>query len=199
MNFRYPANLVGRSAAAAAFLLTAVLWAVGGPLLGGRAFAADGKYDPTALAVEEISHRHVHPLDWPQWGGWTARNNTPEGKHIPIKFNAEGKENVRWAAKLGSQTYGNPVIANGKVFIGTNNGGGYVKRYPSSVDLGCLLCFDEKTGKFLWQDSNPKLPAGPRQRLAHAGRLQHALLRGGPALVRQQPGRSRLPRRQRLL
>ncbi len=24
----------------------------------------------------------------------------------------------------------------------------------------CLLCFDEKTGKFLWQDSNEKLPTG---------------------------------------
>ncbi len=89
-----------------------------------------------------------------------SRNNTPEGKNIPIKFSAEEKENLRWTAKLGSQTYGNPVIANGKVFVGTNNGAGYVKRYPASVDLGCLLCFDEKTGKFLWQDSNPKLPQG---------------------------------------
>ena len=63
-------------------------------------------------------------------------------------------------ARLGSQTYGNPVVANGKVFIGTNNGAGYLKRYPAEVDLGVLLCFDEADGKFLWQDSSEKLPTG---------------------------------------
>ncbi len=29
-----------------------------------------------------------------------------------------------WGVSLGSQTYGNPVVADGKVFVGTNNGGG---------------------------------------------------------------------------
>src|SRR5579872_6693510 len=150
------ANRLGRLAAAGG-----MFFALCGLTFGGGGGNGNGKYDPTALALEEISHRHVRPLDWPQWGGWTARNNTPEGKNIPIKFSADGKENVRWTAKLGSQTYGNPVIANGKVFVGTNNGAGYVKRYPAAtVDLGCLLCFDEKTGKFLWQDSSPKLPQG---------------------------------------
>jgi outer membrane protein assembly factor BamB len=122
--------------------------------------AGDPNYDPTKLALAEIATHKVRPHDWPMWGGWTARNNTPEAKDIPIKWDAEKKTNIKWTAKLGSQTYGNPVIANGKVFVGTNNGAGYVKRYPSSVDLGCLLCFDEKTGKFLWQHSNPKLPQG---------------------------------------
>jgi outer membrane protein assembly factor BamB len=62
--------------------------------------------------------------------------------------------------KLGSQSYGNPVIAGGKVFVGTNNGAGWLKRYPASVDLGCLLCFRESGGKFLWQHSSEKLPSG---------------------------------------
>lgn len=52
------------------------------------------------------------------------------------------------------------MVANGKVYVGSNNGKGYVKRYPSSVDLGVLLAFDEKDGKFLWQHSSPKLPTG---------------------------------------
>src|SRR5262249_11865023 len=37
---------------------------------------------------------------------------------------------------------------------------GYMKRYPANVDLGVLLCFDEATGKLLWQHSCEKLPAG---------------------------------------
>jgi outer membrane protein assembly factor BamB len=71
-----------------------------------------------------------------------------------------GARNVRWVARLGSQTYGNPVIAAGRVYVGTNNTGGYLKRYPSEVDLGVLLCFNEKDGAFLWQDSSEKLPTG---------------------------------------
>ncbi len=44
--------------------------------------------------------------------------------------------------------------------MGSNNGAGYLARYPASIDLGVLLCFDEKDGKFLWQHSNEKLPTG---------------------------------------
>src|ERR1700689_5091542 len=66
---------------------------------------SDPHYDPTALAVAEISSHKVRPHDWPCWDGWTARNNTPEGKNIPIKWDAEKKTNVKWTAKPGSQTY----------------------------------------------------------------------------------------------
>ncbi|MFM7168423.1 MAG: PQQ-binding-like beta-propeller repeat protein [Planctomycetaceae bacterium] len=111
----------------------------------------------------------VGKRDWPQWGGSYGRNNTPEGKNIPIKWNVESGENVLWSMPLGSETYGNPVVANGKVYIGTNNGNGYIKRYPSSVDLGCLVCFDEKTGTFLWQHSNEKLPTGRVHDWPHQG------------------------------
>ena len=111
------------------------------------------------------------PGDWNQWGGSSRRNNTPDGKNIPTEWkigefdnsgnwNRAGNKNIKWVARLGSQTYGSPVAVNGKVFVGTNNGNGYVKRYPGAVDLGCLLCFDAKDGKFLWQDSSEKLPAG---------------------------------------
>ncbi len=52
------------------------------------------------------------------------------------------------------------MVANGHVYVGSNNGAGYLKRYPATVDLGVLLCFDERDGKFLWQHSNEKLPTG---------------------------------------
>jgi outer membrane protein assembly factor BamB len=109
--------------------------------------------------------------DWGQWGGSTVRNNTPEGKNIATEwavgsFDKTGKwvkddsKNVKWVAHLGSQSYGNPVVANGQVYVGTNNGNGYLKRYPATIDLGVLACFSEKDGKFLWQHSNEKLPTG---------------------------------------
>jgi outer membrane protein assembly factor BamB len=111
-------------------------------------------------------------VNWSQWGGSPARNNTPVGVNIPTEWeigefdyktgawDAAGAKNIKWVAKLGSQTYGNPVVHNGKVFVGTNNGGGWIPRFKPEVDLGCLLCFDIKDGKFLWQNSTPKHPAG---------------------------------------
>jgi outer membrane protein assembly factor BamB len=110
--------------------------------------------------------------DWNQWGGSSQRNNTPVGHNIPTEWSVgqfnlrtgewlrTGAKNIRWVARLGSQSYGNPVVADGKVFVGTNNSGGWLKRYPSDVDLGVLLAFDAQDGRFLWQHSSEKLPTG---------------------------------------
>ena len=112
--------------------------------------------------------------DWNQWSGSSSRDSTPEGKNIPTEWKVGDfdqntgmwkkatSKNIKWAARLGSNCFviANPVVANGKVFMGTNNANGYLDRYPPSVDLGVLLCFDEADGKFLWQDSSEKLPSG---------------------------------------
>lgn len=122
--------------------------------------SGNGKFDPTAETLKLIKLQKVKDGDWPSFGGSYFRNNTPEAKGIATDWNVDDGTNIKWAAKLGSETYGNPVIANGKVYIGTNNGSGYMKRYPAKVDLGCLICFDEETGEFLWQHSSEKLPTG---------------------------------------
>src|SRR5947207_6312697 len=108
--------------------------------------------------------------DWPMWGHDSSRNMVSEEKGLPDSFDAgqikSGSEeidmattkNVRWVAKLGSQSYGNPTVAGGKVFVGTNN---EAPRNPKLAgDRGVLMCFDEKTGKFLWQLAVPKLGTG---------------------------------------
>jgi outer membrane protein assembly factor BamB len=116
--------------------------------------------DPTAKALADIARIDVGEQDWPQWGGWHAKNNTPAGENIPSQWDVATGENILWAAPLGSQTYGNTVVANGQVYVGTNNHHAYLPRYPKSIDLGVLLCFDEQTGDFLWQHSSPKLSTG---------------------------------------
>jgi outer membrane protein assembly factor BamB len=125
-----------------------------------------------AATSERPSRAKVGPKDWNQWAGSSTRNNVPEGKGIPTEFNPgefdektgewnkDSAENIKWVGRLGSQSYGNPVVANGQVYVGTNNGAGWLKRYPASVDLGCLLCFSEEDGRFLWQHSSEKLPSG---------------------------------------
>jgi outer membrane protein assembly factor BamB len=65
---------------------------------------------------------------------------------------------VKWVARLGSQAYGNPVVADGKVFIGTNN---EKPRDPKQTgDRGVLMAFRESDGEFLWQQTHEKLSAG---------------------------------------
>jgi outer membrane protein assembly factor BamB len=131
--------------------------------------ADDAKYDPLAEAAKAVGKMNVKPGDCPQFLESYNRNNVSNSKALPGAWDVRTGKNIKWSARLGSQTYGSPVVANGKVFVGTNNSAGYVKRYPASVDLGVLLCFDEETGKFLWQHSNEKLPTGRVNDWEHLG------------------------------
>jgi outer membrane protein assembly factor BamB len=98
--------------------------------------------------------------DWTMWGGSAARNMVNATTPLNIDFDPEDGTHVLWESKLGSQSYGNPVVSGGKVFVGTNNGGGYRPKHPSDQDRGVLLCFDEKSGEFLWQLTREKLAQG---------------------------------------
>jgi outer membrane protein assembly factor BamB len=71
---------------------------------------------------------------------------------------ATGK-NIKWTVKLGSETYATPVIANGKVFIGTNNRTPRDPRHEG--DRALLYCLDEQDGRLLWQLVVPKLTGDP--------------------------------------
>ena len=103
---------------------------------------------------------NVGPGDWPQLGGTPHRNNSTDGVNIPTDWDVKSGKNIKWRAKLGSETFGNVVVANGNLYVGTNNGASYLKRFPNNVDLGVLLCFRESDGEFLWQHSSEKLPTG---------------------------------------
>jgi outer membrane protein assembly factor BamB len=112
----------------------------------------------------------VKGADWPFWGRDASRNMVSAEKGLPTAFDAgryKGSteeidmattKNVKWVVKLGSQSYGNPTVAGGKVYIGTNNES---PRDPKLTgDRAVLMCLDEKTGKFLWQLAIPKLGTG---------------------------------------
>lgn len=123
-----------------------------------------------AVATVLLGTAIARAADWPTWGRTMERNMvSPEtgiiDDFVPGRFKGNTEEidtattrNVKWVAKLGSQTYGNVTVANGRVLIGTNNES---PRDPKNVgDRGILLCLDEKTGKFLWQLAVPKLGTG---------------------------------------
>ena len=70
---------------------------------------------------EENSSSPTVTKEWTQWGGDSQRNNTPLGRNIPLDWSpgefvgnpavwqADTAKNIKWVARLGSQTYGNAV------------------------------------------------------------------------------------------
>ncbi len=98
---------------------------------------------------------------WPMFGGTNQRNMVnPLETHIPTAWSVEQDkpQNIKWSVALGTKTYNGVVIADGRIFIGTNNGN---PRDPKITgDNGVLMCFDEKSGKFLWQHAHDRLASG---------------------------------------
>jgi outer membrane protein assembly factor BamB len=96
--------------------------------------------------------------NWPMWGGTPDRNMVSTMKGLPTTWDVKTKKNVKWVAELGSQAYGNPVIAEGIVFVGTNNEA--MKDPNVKGDKGILMAFRESNGEFLWQSVHDKLASG---------------------------------------
>jgi outer membrane protein assembly factor BamB len=92
------------------------------------------------------------------WGGTPGRNLVSSMKGAPVSWDVKSRKNVKWVADLGSQSYGNPVVAGGQVYVGTNNE--LVRNPKEPGDRGVVMCFRESDGEFLWQHTNEKLAAG---------------------------------------
>src|SRR5262245_45879827 len=60
------------------------------------------------------------PSDHTMFGGTNDRNMVNlKDKNIPEKFDSE--KDAIWKAELGSKAYGGPIIAGGRIYVGTNN------------------------------------------------------------------------------
>ncbi|HSR70690.1 MAG TPA: PQQ-binding-like beta-propeller repeat protein [Acidobacteriota bacterium] len=100
-----------------------------------------------AAAADEIA----------MFGGGPSRNMISEATGLPDNLDPDGP-NLVWRQALGSQSYGGPVLADGIVYVGTNN---EKPRDPQVTgDKGNLMAFQASDGKFLWQLVHDKLPEG---------------------------------------
>lgn len=107
--------------------------------------------------------------DWPMWGGDPERNMVAPGRRAPDfhpgalisgteEVDPSTTRGVRWVVKLGSQTYGNPTVADGRVFVGTNNA--QHERPGIEGDRSLVQARSTEDGALLWQLSVPKLGTG---------------------------------------
>ena len=93
------------------------------------------------------------------FGGDPSRNMADDSATgLPSSWDPDSGENVKWSQALGSQSYGGPVVAGGRIYVGTNNED---PRDPAVTgDRGNLMVFDAASGEFLWQSAHAKLTAG---------------------------------------
>src|SRR5688572_25304731 len=97
--------------------------------------------------------------DAPQWGHAWTRNQVSAEKGLPTSFDPATGRNVRWSAPLGTEAHSTPVVAGGRVYIGTNNNRPRDPKHRG--DRGVLLCLDATDGKLLWQLVVPKRSEDP--------------------------------------
>jgi len=74
--------------------------------------------------------------------------------NLADSFDPATGKNIKWVVDLGTESYATPVIACGRVLIGTNNERPRDPRHKG--DRGVLLCLDEKDGSLCWQLVVPK-------------------------------------------
>ncbi|HEX9700763.1 MAG TPA: hypothetical protein VGD06_15005, partial [Acidobacteriota bacterium] len=131
--------------------LAAIVTAGSAGLMGTLAVAA-------MVGSADIGAEAASADDWPMWGGTPDRNMVSGETGLPAEWDVESGDNVKWVAGLGSASYGNPVVAAGKVFIGTNNDG--MLDPDVAGDKGIVMAFRESDGEFLWQMVHDKLESG---------------------------------------
>ena len=99
--------------------------------------------------------------DWPMFGRDGTRNAVSPETGPPTEWavsfpdGREADRNVRWKADLGNTSCGSPIVSGGLVWVCTNN---ERPRDPAQAkDASSLMCFDARTGAFLWQHLSPRL------------------------------------------
>jgi outer membrane protein assembly factor BamB len=122
-----------------------------------------------------------HAADQPQWGSPWGRNLASAERGLPDSFDVATGRNVRWSAPLGTETHSTPVVARGRVLIGTNNGRPRDPRHAG--DRGVLMCLDDATGALQWQLVAPKRAEDPYLDWPNAGMSSTATVDGDRVYV----------------
>ena len=112
----------------------------------------------TLLAVAAVGGQ-VPAADQPQWGQAWTRNLVSGERRLPGAFDVAAGRHVKWSAALGTESHSTPVVAAGRIFVGTNNGEPRDPKHEG--DRGVVMCLDERDGNLLWQLVVPKRDEDP--------------------------------------
>jgi outer membrane protein assembly factor BamB len=133
---------------------------------------------PSVWLALIIFAANVSAEDWPMFGRDKTRNSVSPEKNPPIEWDVKTGKNIKWKAKIGSYTFATPVVANGLVWIGTNNDNPREPNHSNLVEPGgVLMCLRASDGKFLYQHASPQRK-GPTFRWAYNGITSSPLVEG---------------------
>jgi len=100
----------------------------------------------------------AHAGDWSQYGRTMYRNMVSDDTGLPVSFEVGDAEtpakNIKWKVTFNDEIRGFPIVADGKVYLAAAAAKDNPKYpLPTRPDWkkGTLYCFDEQTGKSLWQ------------------------------------------------
>jgi outer membrane protein assembly factor BamB len=79
----------------------------------------------------------------------------------PIDWDTTTGRNIVWSVELGDETYGRPVVADGTVYVGTDNARRWNTEFQD--EAGVLAAFRASDGSLLWQDVAPRVERGLRE------------------------------------
>jgi HEAT repeat protein/outer membrane protein assembly factor BamB len=118
--------------------------------------AMPGAVSAPSMQLEESAGREVLVLPEQKYGA--SQEVAGDSSHPPDDWDIQTGRNIVWSVGLGDETYGRPVVSNGVVYVGTDNGR---KMNPAYRDeSGVLLAFRSKDGAFLRQDVAPRVNRG---------------------------------------
>jgi outer membrane protein assembly factor BamB len=117
--------------------------------------AAQAALRPLVTGAWLLAALAASAADQTQLGEPFTRNQVSSETKLPDLVDAATGQGIKWTAKLGSSSYSTAVVAQGRVFIGTNNDAPRDSRHQG--DRGVLNCLEESTGKFLWHLVVPKI------------------------------------------
>ena len=114
---------------------------------------------PAPAESPAVEMEQTVPRDaWPMMGGVPTRNAANKTAKVPLDWDPQTNRNIAWSVALGDETFGSPVIADGVIYIGTDNCR-YMNRHCQD-ECGVLMAFRAKDGKFIWQDIAPQVKRG---------------------------------------
>ena len=113
--------------------------------------------------------------DWPMFGRDATRNSVSLETNPPLWWDARTGQNIKWQAGIGFFALSQPVVADGLVWIGTDNQN---PRDPANTGFaGVLMCFRESDGQLLYQHLSPGRQ-GPANWQAQTGTSGSPLIEG---------------------
>ena len=136
-------------------------------------------FDLALLAALLASSTAVLAADQPQWGQRYSRNMVSDETGLPDGFDPKTGNNVLWSVPLGTECYSTPVVAGGKVLLGTNNNRPRDPRHQG--DRGVMFCLNESDGSLAWQLVVPKLAGDIYLDWPQAGMCSPATVEGDRA------------------